>query len=149
MPVFGKASKAHLVNLHADLAKVLNAYIQSPGAIDIKLTDSYRDESYQNTLYSVGRTRPGTIVTNARFGESPHNYKPALAFDFVPMSALDYKDRAAFAYVAGQIVATGRLMGVALTWGGDFNHDGKTEVDFPHIQLTKWKEMVKNGLAQK
>lgn len=149
MPVFGKASKEHLSNLHPDLVRVLNAYIAAKWSPDIKLTDSYRDERYQNTLYAIGRTRPGSIVTNARYGDSPHNYKPALAFDFVPMASTDYKDRSAFAYVAGQIVAVARGMGIDLVWGGDFDRDGKTEVDFPHIQMANWKEIVKNGLAQK
>lgn len=43
------------------------------------ISATYRDFEYQNYLYEQGRTRPGNIVTNARGGESLHNYR--LAFD--------------------------------------------------------------------
>jgi peptidoglycan L-alanyl-D-glutamate endopeptidase CwlK len=45
------------------------------------LTCTYRSNEEQNALYAQGRTLPGGKVTNAKGGESPHNYLPALAFD--------------------------------------------------------------------
>lgn len=53
--------------------------------IDILIYCTYRDEESQNDLYAQGRTKPGRIVTNARGGESFHNFR--CAFDFVPMVA--------------------------------------------------------------
>lgn len=41
----------------------------------------YRSEEEQNDLYAIGRTKNGTIVTNAKGGQSFHNYH--LAFDWV------------------------------------------------------------------
>ena len=51
--------------------------------IDVLITSTLRDAESQNALYAQGRTRPGKVVTNARAGQSWHNY--GCAFDFVPI----------------------------------------------------------------
>jgi peptidoglycan L-alanyl-D-glutamate endopeptidase CwlK len=53
--------------------------------VDIIITSTYRDKDSQDALYAQGRTKPGKIVTNARGGQSFHNYR--LAFDFCPIVA--------------------------------------------------------------
>lgn len=42
-----------------------------------------RSRTEQDGLYAIGRTLPGKIVTNAKGGDSWHEY--GSAFDFVPM----------------------------------------------------------------
>ncbi len=49
--------------------------------ITLGITSTYRTIEEQNALYAQGRTTPGSIVTNAKGGESLHNY--AVAFDCV------------------------------------------------------------------
>ena len=51
--------------------------------IDILITSTYRDAESQDALYAQGRTVPGKKVTNARAGQSWHNWR--LAFDFCPI----------------------------------------------------------------
>lgn len=51
--------------------------------IDVLITSTYRDINSQDALYAQGRTVPGNIVTNAKGGESFHNYKCAI--DIVPL----------------------------------------------------------------
>jgi peptidoglycan LD-endopeptidase CwlK len=51
--------------------------------VDVLITSTMRDKESQNALYAQGRTAPGRIVTNAKGGESFHNY--GCAFDFVPI----------------------------------------------------------------
>lgn len=51
--------------------------------IDIIITSTYRDHESQAALYAQGRTAPGRKVTNARPGQSWHNWR--LAFDVVPL----------------------------------------------------------------
>jgi peptidoglycan L-alanyl-D-glutamate endopeptidase CwlK len=51
--------------------------------IDVLITSTYRDAESQNALYAQGRTTPGAKVTNAKGGQSYHNWK--VAFDFVPL----------------------------------------------------------------
>lgn len=53
--------------------------------IDVLITSTYRDNESQGALYAQGRSTPGPRVTNARPGESFHNYR--IAFDFVPIVA--------------------------------------------------------------
>jgi len=51
--------------------------------IDILITCTLRTMEDQAVLYAQGRTTPGSIVTNAKPGQSAHNY--GLALDIVPM----------------------------------------------------------------
>lgn len=51
--------------------------------IEIIVTSTYRDPAVQDRLYAQGRTAPGKIVTNAKGGQSFHNYR--LAYDVVPL----------------------------------------------------------------
>lgn len=51
--------------------------------LDVIITSTYRDIESQNALYAQGRTRPGKIVTNAKGGDSYHNW--CVAFDTVPV----------------------------------------------------------------
>ena len=51
--------------------------------IDLLVTSTYRDNDSQAALYAQGRTKPGIIVTNAKPGQSWHNWR--CAFDVVPL----------------------------------------------------------------
>ena len=51
--------------------------------IDLLVTSTYRDNESQNALYAQGRTTAGRIVTNAKAGQSFHNYRCAV--DVVPI----------------------------------------------------------------
>lgn len=61
------------------LAQKLVEECKKQGLI-IKITDCFRSRKEQDDLYAQGRTKPGKIVTNAKFGQSFHNL--GLAFDF-------------------------------------------------------------------
>ena len=51
--------------------------------IDLLITSTYRDHESQNALYAQGRTAPGRKVTNAKGGQSWHNWRCAI--DVVPL----------------------------------------------------------------
>lgn len=72
-------------DLHPHVAKLAKAFIAAAKkqGIDVLITSTYRDNESQNALYEQGRTKAGRIVTNAKAGQSFHNYQ--LAFDFVPI----------------------------------------------------------------
>tara|TARA_R110000868_G_scaffold376148_5_gene640940 strand:+ start:3700 stop:4101 length:402 start_codon:yes stop_codon:yes gene_type:complete len=53
--------------------------------IDVLIYCTLRTNKEQDELYKIGRSLPGKIITNAKGGESWHNY--GRAFDFVPMVA--------------------------------------------------------------
>jgi peptidoglycan LD-endopeptidase CwlK len=94
--------------------------------IDIIFTCTLRTKVEQDNLYARGRTMPGKIVTQARGGESMHNY--GVAFDICPVihGKAIWNDATLFNKV-GKI---GKEIG--LTWGGDFARF----VDKPHFQFT-------------
>ena len=57
--------------------------IAKDAGIDLLVTSTYRDNESQAALFAQGRTKPGLIVTNARPGQSWHNWR--CAFDVVPI----------------------------------------------------------------
>jgi peptidoglycan LD-endopeptidase CwlK len=93
--------------------------------IDIIFTSTLRTKVEQDNLYARGRTEPGKIVTNARGGESLHNY--GVAFDVCPIihGKAVWNDATLFNKV-GKI---GKEIGLA--WGGDF----AKFPDKPHFQF--------------
>lgn len=74
-----------LKDLHPRVAAMCQRFIDNCKAqgIDVLITSTYRDAESQNALYAQGRTTPGKIVTNAKAGQSWHNWR--CAFDFVPI----------------------------------------------------------------
>jgi peptidoglycan L-alanyl-D-glutamate endopeptidase CwlK len=72
-------------DLHPIVAGKCKAFIEACKAqgIDVLITSTYRDAASQNALYAQGRTLPGKVVTNAKAGQSWHNWR--CAFDFVPI----------------------------------------------------------------
>lgn len=63
-------------------ARALLAAAKAEG-IDLLVTSTYRDAECQDALYAQGRTKPGRKVTNARGGQSWHQFR--VAFDVVPL----------------------------------------------------------------
>lgn len=95
--------------------------------IDLLVTSTYRDNESQNALYAQGRTSPGSIVTNAKAGQSFHNFRCAV--DVVPL--LDGKPCWDVANPVWQKVSKlGKAQG--LEWAGDW----KTFREYPHFQYT-------------
>ena len=74
-----------LDNLHPYVKQLAEDFIArcKEADIDLIITSTYRDAESQNVLYAQGRTAPGHIVTNARGGQSFHQYRCAL--DIVPL----------------------------------------------------------------
>jgi peptidoglycan L-alanyl-D-glutamate endopeptidase CwlK len=74
-----------LEDLHPKVKVLCEQFINACDAagIDILITSTYRDMESQTALYAQGRTTKGNIVTNAKAGQSFHNYR--VAFDFVPI----------------------------------------------------------------
>lgn len=109
----------------ATLARKLIAAAKKEG-IDVLVTSTFRDNESQNALYAQGRTKPGRIVTNAKAGQSFHNYR--LAFDVVPVvnGKAMWNDLRTFKRL-GEI---GKSVG--LEWAGDW----KSFRELAHFQWT-------------
>lgn len=98
--------------------------------IDLMVTSTYRDLASQDALYAQGRTVPGNRVTNARAGQSFHNYR--VAFDVVPVinGKPCWDTSGPSGQMWQQVGAIGKSCG--LQWAGDW----KTFPEFPHFQYT-------------
>ena len=98
--------------------------------IDVIITSTYRDAESQNALYAQGRTEPGRKVTNAKAGQSYHNWR--VAFDFCPIvnGKCQWNDAALFIR-CGEIAES-----VGLEWAGRW----KKFNEMAHCQYT-------NGLS--
>jgi len=96
--------------------------------MDILITSTYRDFEAQNALYAQGRVTSGARVTNAKAGESFHNYR--VAFDIVPLCngkpvwGVNGEDGKLWFKI-------GEIGSKYLDWAGKW----KTFKEFPHFQL--------------
>ncbi|WEZ09595.1 D-alanyl-D-alanine carboxypeptidase family protein [Priestia flexa] len=75
-------SKKELQGVHSVVAAKAIELINKAHCegIYVAITQGYRSVDEQNALYAQGRTKPGKKVTNAKGGQSIHNY--GLAVDF-------------------------------------------------------------------
>jgi peptidoglycan LD-endopeptidase CwlK len=100
-----------------DLAKANN--------MDVRITAAFRSWNDSDRLYAQGRTTPGDVISNARGGESYHNW--GLAFDAAPF------ENGVISNDIEKFKAMGKLGEQAgLEWGGRF----KDLLDYPHFQYT-------------
>ncbi|MGE6370660.1 M15 family metallopeptidase [Planococcus kocurii] len=105
--------------------------------INVQITSGLRTFAEQTKLYNQGRTTAGNIVTNAKAGQSIHNY--GLAIDYVLIS--EDGDKAFWDVDRNmngnqvrdwfEVAAIGKQLGFA--WGGDW----KSFKDYPHLDMQK------------
>ncbi len=124
-----KGEEALIAGLDPQLQPIAREFLRQARAAGhrIILTQGRRTIAEQNALYAKGRTAGGSKVTNAKGGESPHNFGLAIDFAF-----LDAKGKAVWPEKGpwAEVAAFGKALG--LTWGGDF----VTFKDRPHLELT-------------
>lgn len=110
----------------------------------IEVTQGMRTFAEQDALYSQGRTRKGPKVTNARGGQSLHNY--GLAVDFALMVNGRYtwpEPHSVWAAIAEEAVKAG------LEAGANWAKPDKPHVEWPGVG---WKQLLtwyKQGKLEK
>jgi peptidoglycan L-alanyl-D-glutamate endopeptidase CwlK len=103
--------------------------ILSQENIVFRVTQGLRTCAEQNALYAQGRAAPGSIVTNAKGGESWHNY--GVAVDLVPMDQEPPQPDWNIQHPVWQrMITVGKSLG--LYSGSDF----ACLKDWPHFQRT-------------
>lgn len=100
--------------------------------IDVLVTCTLRSDAEQTILHAQGRTAPGHIVTNARAGQSAHNF--GLAVDIVPIvnGKPDWNGGDAIWATIGDL---GQQAGLA--WLGAL---GSPFPEKPHFELPDWRD---------
>lgn len=120
-------NEGKILTLHPAIRSKARQFINAAEAAGISLliTSGFRSIEKQNELYNQGRTDEGKILTNAKGGQSYHNY--GLAIDVVPIENGSVKYNTT---QWAKIGAIGKANG--FEWGGDF----KSLVDKPHFQIS-------------
>lgn len=133
-------SSRKLDDLRPEIRPQVDAFLaacEAAGA-DLLVTCTLRYGTEQDALWQQGRNgNPGHIVTNARAGQSAHNY--GLAIDIVPMvnGKPDWNGHDPIWHVIGKLgVAAG------LTWLGS---PGSSFPEEPHFEHPNWRALA--GLA--
>lgn len=99
---------------------------------DLRPIYTFRDNEFQDGLYAQGRTKVGKIVTNAKGGESIHNYRCATDFGVWKDGELTFEPM--YYKVLGKVAQD-----IGLKWGGDWNGNGiadKNDWDLMHFEYT-------------
>ncbi|MEK5415268.1 M15 family metallopeptidase [Paenibacillus sp. FSL L8-0708] len=130
-------SSTRLIWLHPVVLAATTVLIERCYArgVPIVITQGLRTIAEQDALYAQGRTKPGSIVTNAKGGYSYHNF--GLAVDFALLlpngssvswdMSLDYNGNNIKDWI--EVVEEAKKLG--FEWGGDWT----TFKDYPHFQM--------------
>jgi peptidoglycan L-alanyl-D-glutamate endopeptidase CwlK len=120
-------SEKRLEKVHPELSKRIRDLIEAfaQRGTQVEVVQGLRTFAEQDALYAQGRTKPGARVTNARGGQSNHNY--GLAVDLCPFvnGKPDFTANSTFVAIGTEAVKRG------LEWGGNW----KKFIDKPHVQL--------------
>lgn len=150
-----KKSEERVLLLHPKIREEVKELIEKaelglPNIIAVAVPQGLRTIEEQNVLYEQGRTKPGSIVTNARGGSSYHNY--GLAFDFCIV--IDTNRDGIYDETSWDIKKDNNKDGVAdwlqvvkifedagYEWGGKWS----SIKDYPHLQKTfgnSWQKLL-------
>jgi peptidoglycan L-alanyl-D-glutamate endopeptidase CwlK len=100
--------------------------------LDVLVYCTLRDLDEQARLYAQGRTTPGKIVTNAKPGQSAHNY--GLALDFVPLVGGKPEWKPGERYAQAIALAEAEGMESASKW--------TRFREYPHLQEPNWRNYL-------
>jgi peptidoglycan L-alanyl-D-glutamate endopeptidase CwlK len=132
MPIFGSRSIRNLQQVRPELRLVAEAAILR---IDFTVICGTRGRAEQERAKRAGNSRAG-------FGQSPHNYKPSFAFDFIPSPFDGWEDPATIPQmikIAGIMKEEAQRLAIGIEYGGDW----KSFKDYPHVQLKNWRKYHK------
>ena len=129
MPKLTAPAQKRLNAAHPLLIKLFTACLADPMCPRFTVLDSQRDRQAQERAFSLGHSK-------AHFGQSAHNWTPALALDVVPYP-IDWDDLPRFKVLGAFVEAKARQMGIPLVWGGRWRFK-----DYPHYQLEPWREFA-------
>lgn len=138
MATFSSRSLRARAELHPKLQAIVDDAIKS---IDFVILDAQRGRAEQEKAFKAGNSK-------AHFGQSAHNYVPAVALDLCPFP-IDFNDAAKFRDIAKVVMASAKKLDIPLRWGGDWDMDGdwKDErfLDWGHFELNPWREWAKKS----
>ena len=135
MPHFGAASTARWHQLHPKLRLLMSASIRH---VDFTIVTGGRGRHEQEKARKEG-------LSNAGFGQSPHNYAPSLAVDVAPWDGqrVIWRERDV-AHLGGIIAGIATQLGIEVVTGANWGRWAKSPslYDPGHIELAGWAYIV-------
>jgi peptidoglycan L-alanyl-D-glutamate endopeptidase CwlK len=130
MPEFSAFSKRNLETADLQLQELFNEVIKH---FDCRVTYGHRGEEEQTAAYHRGNS-------HVPWPFSKHNKMPSRAVDVIPYP-VDWKDLDRFYYFAGVVKGIAAMLGIQITWGGDWDNDTRVKNnkfnDLAHFELVK------------
>jgi peptidoglycan L-alanyl-D-glutamate endopeptidase CwlK len=134
-------SETNIATLLPEVRPYARALVQRAAdlGITIKVISGTRTYEKQNELYAQGRTKPGKKVTNAKGGQSNHNF--GIAFDVGVFKGKKYLEESPDYKKVGHLGVE-----LGLDWGGNW----KSIQDEPHFDLRPpWaKDLTENEMLE-
>jgi len=129
-------------NIRQEVTDIINECNRAlTGRAQVRISQGLRTFGEQDNLYAIGRTKPGKIVTNAKGGQSIHNY--GFAVDIVLIidgktaswdTAKDWDDD----QISDWTECVNIFKKYGWSWGGDWS----SFKDMPHfdkIGFSNWR----------
>lgn len=149
-PTLNEISKLH-PSVRVEVAKIIeecNSALTSRS--QVRISQGYRTFAEQDAIYAIGRTKPGAKVTNAKGGQSVHNY--GLAVDIVLIidgktASWDTKADWDGDKQSDWMECVTIFKKNGWSWGGDW----RTFKDMPHFEkngYSDWRKMFAMSKAK-
>jgi len=130
-----------IADLHPAIRRKVELFLKDAKAAgyNLVLAETLRSYELQQAYYNQGRTTPGDIITDAKPGESYHNF--GLAFDVAPI----VNGRLNYDINWQPLVSLAKQYG--FTWGGTFRRVDKPHFEYrPKVSLKQLAEArARNG----
>jgi peptidoglycan L-alanyl-D-glutamate endopeptidase CwlK len=122
--------------LHPTVKEQTKQLIQQSAkkGIVVVITDGFRSPEDQDRLYEQGRTIEGDVVTNAKGGESYHNYGLAIDFALKTPSGDIIWDRQ-YDGNKNRVADWSEVVKIAKNLGFEWGGDWAQFKDYPHLQM--------------
>ena len=133
MDFLTETSKKRFDTLNNDTKPIFEEFLNLCHAnkFNVQVTSGSRTVDEQDNLYALGRTKAGRIITNAKGGQSAHNY--GIAMDVVVINRLGECDWRFETYeMIAKLAQENGLMEKGLFWAGEW----KTFKEAVHFDLS-------------
>jgi peptidoglycan L-alanyl-D-glutamate endopeptidase CwlK len=130
MPQTAK-SRAALAAAHPELQRLFNTVETENPNLKFQVNESRRSRKDQETAFLKGNSK-------AHYGQSAHNWTPSIAVDVYPLP-IQYKDLKPYRALAAVVEATAKRLGIKIRWLGPIMGD------YPHYELSPWREYAKKA----
>ncbi|WP_076447580.1 M15 family metallopeptidase [Chryseobacterium sp. RU37D] len=142
-PTKDRISKLH-PSVRAEITQIIKECDTAlTGRAKVRITQGMRTFQEQDQLYAIGRTKPGKKVTNAKAGQSIHNYGLAVDICLIIDGKIASWDTAKD-WDNDQVADWYECVKIFAKYGWDWGGNWKTFKDLPHFEKKgyKWRNLI-------